>query len=364
MKQFFFNLFQRILRVMHLDTKSGEDQAALVEKDEEHYARLGWLILLVGLGGFLIWATFAPLDKGVSASGVVITDGQRKVIQPIANGVIEEILVKDGDQVKAGQVLIKMNDLQASAQADGTRDQMQGVQGQIHGLEISIASQKDQLKNLTLQSADLKTLANEGYIPRSRYLEVERMKQQVTGQLAENEGNLLRQRNLLSELEKKLPAFQFDLDHATIKSPVDGQIIGLSVFTKGQVVQSGTKLMEVVPDDRPLIVEARVPVVLIDKVHMDLPVQMIFSALNQRTTPRIPGRVTMISSDRTTDERSGEPYYKMHAQVTESGMKLLKENTVRAGMPVEVFVVTGERSLMNYMLRPIFDRAKTSLIEE
>ena len=122
--------------------------------------------------------------------------------------------------------------------------------------------------------------------------------------------------------------------------------------------------MEVVPDDRPLIVEARVPVVLIDKVHMDLPVQMIFSALNQRTTPRIPGRVTMISSDRTTDERSGEPYYKMHAQVTESGMKLLKENTVRAGMPVEVFVVTGERSLMNYMLRPIFDRAKTSLIEE
>ena len=364
MKNFFLNLFHSTLRILHLDTKPAEDTPLPDEKDEEHYARLGWLILLIGFGGFLVWATFAPLDKGVSATGVVITDGQRKVVQPIANGVIEEILVKDGDQVKSGQVLIRMNDLQAVAQAEGTRDQMHGVEGQVRGLELSIASQKDQLSYLKAQSADLKTLSNEGYIPRSRYLEVERSRQQVMGQLAENEGNLLRQRNLLAELEKKLPAFQFDLDNATIKSPVDGQVINLSVFTKGQVVQAGSKLMEVVPDDRPLIVEARVPVVLIDKVHLGLPVQMIFSALNQRTTPRIPGQVTMISSDRTADERTGEPYYKMHAQVTEAGMKLLKENIVRAGMPVEVFVVTGERSMMNYLMRPIFDRAKSSLVEE
>lgn len=356
--------FDYVLRKLQLHPGSAEDAPKSSEKDEEHYARIGWLFLLIGFGGFLLWATFAPLDKGVSATGVVITDGQRKVVQPIANGVVDEILVKDGDQVKASQVLIRMNDLQAVAQADGTRDQMQGIQAQIHGLELSISSQKEQLKYLKLQSEDLKTLAGEGYIPRSRYLEVERTKQQVAGQLAENEGNLVRQRNQLSELEKKLPAFQFDLDNTTIKSPVDGQIINLSVFTKGQVVQAGAKLMEVVPDDRPLIVEARVPVVLIDKVHINLPIQMIFSALNQRTTPRIPGRVTMISSDRTADERTGEPYYKMQAQVTEAGMKLLKENTVRAGMPVEVFVVTGERSLMNYLLRPIFDRAKGSLIEE
>ena len=364
MKTFLLNLFYSILRVLHLDTKPAEDAPSPDAKDEEHYARLGWLILLIGFGGFLLWATFAPLDKGVSASGVVITDGQRKVVQPIANGVIDEILVKDGDHVKTGQVLIRMNDLQAVAQADGTRDQMQGVEGQIRGLELSVASQKEQLNYLKAQSADLKTLSNEGYIPRNRYLDVERTKQQVIGQLSENEGNLLRLRKQLAELEKKLPAFQFDLDNATIKSPVDGQIINLTVFTRGQVVQSGTKLMEVVPDDRPLIVEARVPVVLIDKVHLGLPVQMIFSALNQRVTPRIPGKVTMISSDRTTDERTGEPYYKMQAQVTEAGMKLLKENIVRAGMPVEVFVVTGERSLMNYLLRPIFDRAKGSLIEE
>jgi len=364
MKTFFSKLFHSTLRLLHLDTKSEEDLSASSEKDEEHYARLGWLILWFGFGGFLLWATFAPLDKGVSAAGVVITDGQRKVVQPISNGVIDEILVKDGEQVKAGQVLIRLNDLQAVAQAEGTRDQMQGVQGQIRGLELSIASQKEQLNHIKSQSTDLKTLSNEGYIPRSRYLEIERTKQQVTGQLAENEGNLLRQRNLLAELEKKLPAFQFDLANATIKAPVDGQIINLTVFTKGQVVQAGSKLMEVVPDDRPLIVEARVPVVLIDKVHIALPVQMVFSALNQRVTPRIPGVVTMISSDRTTDERTGEPYYKMQAQVTQFGMKLLQENTVRAGMPVEVFVVTGERSLMNYLMRPLLDSAKGSLVEE
>ena len=364
MKNLVLRIVEFVRKKLQLDKRPEEVLSELSEKDEEHYARIGWLILLFGFGGFMLWAIFAPLDKGVSAQGVVITDGQRKVVQPTVNGVIEEILVRDGDQVKAGQLLVRMNDLQAAAQAEGTREAMEGVEGQIHGLEISIASQKEQLQYLRAQSSDLKTLASEGYVPRNRYLEVERTKAQVASQLAENEGNLLRQRHQLGELQKKLPAFQFDLDNATIESPVDGQIINLAVFTKGQVVQAGTKLMEVVPDDRPLIVEARVPVILIDKVHVGLPVEMLFSAFNQRTTPRIPGVVTVISSDRTTDERTGEPYYKMQAQVTESGMKLLREHMIRAGMPVEVFVITGERSFMNYLLRPFFDRARSALGEE
>jgi protease secretion system membrane fusion protein len=122
--------------------------------------------------------------------------------------------------------------------------------------------------------------------------------------------------------------------------------------------------MEIVPTDRPLIVEAKLPVNLIDKVHPGLPVQMIFAALNQRITPSIPGVVTIISSDRTTDERTGEVFYKMQAQVADKGILALKDSQVRAGMPVEIFVVTGERTLMNYLLRPFFDRMRTSLGEE
>ena len=113
-----------------------------------------------------------------------------------------------------------------------------------------------------------------------------------------------------------------------------------------------------------VVLIARVPVILIDKVHVGLPVEMIFSAFNQRTTPRIPGVVTVVSADRTTDERTGEIYYKIQARVTEKGLKLLQDHQIRPGMPVEVFVITGERTMMNYLLRPFIDRVRTSLGEE
>lgn len=344
------------------EIQSGTD--GYVEKDADQYARLGWFVLLIGFGGFMLWAMFAPLDKGVSAPGTVITDGQRKVIQPAVNGVIEEILVKDGDQVKAGQLLVRMNDLQVSAQAEGTREAIMGVQGQITGLELSVLSQQDQLKSLKEQLVSLRELAKEGYVARNRVLELERTYAQINGAMAENQGNLQRYRHQLGELQKKLPAFQFDLENATIESPVDGSVINLSVFTKGQVVQAGSKLMEISPVNQQLVVEGRVPVMLIDKVHVGLPVEMIFSAFNQRTTPRIPGEVTVVSADRTTEERTGEMYYKIQAKVTDKGMAMLQEHQVRPGMPVEIFVITGERTMMNYLLRPFLDRARTSFGEE
>lgn len=333
-------------------------------RDETHYARLGWIVLLVGFGGFMLWAMFAPLDKGVSAQGTVITDGQRKVIQPAVSGVIEEILVKDGDHIKAGQLLVRMNDLQVSAQAEGTRESMAGLKAQIAGLELSIGSQQAQLTFLKEQLGSMRELAKEGYVARNRVLELERTYAQTSGALAENQGNLERARHQLGELQKKLPAYEFDLANATIESPVDGSVVNLAVFTKGQVVQAGTKLMEISPVNLDLVVEAKVPVMMIDKVHVGLPVEMIFSAFNQRVTPRIPGEVSVVSADRTTDERTGEPYYKIQARVSESGVKLLKEYQVRPGMPVDVFVITGERTMMNYLLRPLLDRMRTSLGEE
>lgn len=340
------------------------DKDGYETKDETHYARLGWIVLVIGFGGFMIWALFAPLDKGVSAQGIVITDGQRKVIQPAVSGVIDEILVKDGDKVTAGQLLVRLNDLQVNAQAEGTRETIAGLQGQIAGLEASVASQQAQLTFLKEQLASMRQLSKEGYVARNRVLDLERTYAQVSGSLAENQGNLERYRRQLNEQQKKLPAYEFDLENATIESPVDGSVVNLQVFTKGQVVQIGSKLMEISPANQDLVVEARVPVVLIDKVHVGLPVEMIFAAFNQRTTPRIPGEVSVVSADRTSDERTGETYYKIQARVTEKGMKLLKEHQVRPGMPVEVFVITGERTMMNYLLRPLLDRARTSLGEE
>jgi len=341
------------------------DRSAVQEEyDEKNYARLGWIVLIVGFGGFMAWAMLAPLDKGVPASGNVIADGQRKTIQSPFSGVVDEILVKDGESVTAGQVLIKYNNLQATAQANGARQAVLGLKAQVRGVEDSIANKQQQLVAMKEQLENVEVLAKEGYVARNRVLEVQRTYFQLNGSIAEDQGNLARYRTQLAEQESRLAAFEFDLRNTEVKSPVNGSVLNLDVFTKGAVTQMGMKLMEVEPTNAALVVEAQVPVHLIDKVYVDLPVELLFSAFNQRSTPNIPGKVIVVSSNRSQDPRTGEPFFKIQVEVTEEGKRKLRDNKVRPGMPVEVFIITGERTMMSYLIKPITDRIKTSLHEE
>jgi protease secretion system membrane fusion protein len=147
---------------------------------------------------------------------------------------------------------------------------------------------------------------------------------------------------------------------------VDGVVVGSNVFTRGGIVAAGARMMEIVPTADALVVEGQLPVNLIDKVHPGLKVELIFSAFNANKTPHIPGEVIQVAADRTVDERSGAPYYKVRARVSAEGSKLIQKQKldIVSGMPVEMFVKTGERSMMSYLLKPVFDRAKTSLTEE
>lgn len=306
------------------------------DRDEVHYARVGMLIVAVGFGGFMLWAGLAPLDKGVPAAGVVITDGHRQTIQTAQSGIVKEILVKDGDQVVAGQVLARMNATQQTAQNTALRE--------------SIASKQRQLALIKEQLAGYRELAKDGYMSRNKLIDAERNYSQVSSALAEEQA--------------KLPASEFDLSNAELKAPVAGTVANLEVYHPGAVIQAGTKVMEVVPQNMPLIVEAHLPTNMIDKVYKDLPVEITFPAFNQRTTPTIPGRITMVAANTTQDPKSGQSYYKIQAEVTPDGKKLLASNQVRPGMPTEVFVVTGERTLLSYLFKPVVDRAHSALREE
>lgn len=307
-----------------------------LERDENHYIRLGWFACIVGFGGFMVWATFAPLDKGIPAPGTVITSNQRQVIQTPVAGVIEAILVKDGDIVKTGQVLLKLNKLQTLAQATSAKE--------------SIASKQKQAQLMKEQLAGMRDLASEGYVAKNRLLELERTYAQLVESLAQD--------------QSKSAAYQFDLDNTDIKSPVDGTIQNLEVFTTGAVASVGTKLLEVEPTNQPLMIEAKVPTFLIDKVKVNLPVEILFPAFNQRTTPNIPGKVLVVPNNSSIDPKTGETFYKIQVKVTTQGEKLLQQNQIKPGMPAEVFIVTGERSLMSYLFKPVLDRAHSSLREE
>lgn len=335
-----------------------------VERTVHFYTKIGWRVLVWGFGGLILLSTIAPLDRGVTASGWVIAEGQRKVVQATSAGIIDEILVTEGQPVKAGQVLVKLNQVNASASFGMTEQNVLGLEQQIVSLEAASEQKRLQLQALTKQLSNVQSLAKEGYVPRNRALELEQQQNFLRAQIAADQATLAGlNRELGVQKERLAPASQ-DLANTELRSPVDGSVVNLQVFTRGGVLAIGSRVLEVVPTDQPLVVEAQVPVHLIDKVHKDLPVEMMFTALNQNRTPHIPGVVTVVGDDRIVDERTGMPYFKLLAEATPEGKKLLGDNKVRPGMPVEVFVKTGERSLMSYLLKPLLDRMHSSLREE
>ncbi len=430
-----------------------------VNTDASAYSRLGWIIVIVGVLGFFLWGFFAPLDKGVPMSGSVAKESNRKAVQHQVGGTVEDILVKEGDLVRAGQVLVRMNGIQANSQFEISRVQyfsaratearliaerdgknsvnfpatletarndprvaeniglqtqlfmsrrialqsevgaidesIAGLKMQLVGTEASRDSKKEQLEILKEQLANLRDLAKEGFVARSKLLDLERTFSQTNGALAEDIGNIGRARRQIAELgmkrvqrqqefqrevrgqladvqreaealKSRMAAENFLLTNVDVKSPADGVVMGMNIFTKGGVVPPGFKLMDIVPTGDALVVEGQLPINLVDKVHPGLPVDLIFSAFNVNSTPHIPGTVTIVSADRLIDEKSGAPYYKVSARVSPEGIKLIAHHKleIRPGMPVELFVKTGERTMMNYLFKPLIDRAKTSMTEE
>ena len=369
--------------------------------DEKMHARMGWWIVIVGVGGFLLWASFAPLDKGVPLSGTVAVASSRQVIQHPTGGIIEEILVKEGNTVKAGQILITMNATQAKALAEISRVQYFNARA----MEARLTAERDgagsitfppeledakndprvvaninlqrqlfnsrrnaiqgELKILKQQLDALRDLAEEGYVAHNRMLDQERLYFQLRQTYQKEVGTQLAEAQKEAEaLRTRLVSQDFDLANVEVRAPVDGTVVGLSVFTRGGVIGPGSKLLEIVPSEDTLVVEGQVPVHLIDKVHPELKVELIFSAFNQNLTPHIPGIVTHVSADRLVDEVSKMPYYQVKAKVAPEGMKMIANLQVRPGMPVELLVKTGERTMMNYLLKPILDHIKMSMTEE
>lgn len=430
-----------------------------VNTDAGTYTRVGWIVVIVGFLGFLVWALLAPLDKGVPLSGTVATESNRKNIQHLGGGIVEDILVKDGDVVKAGQVLVRINPTIARAAVEATRAQyfsamatetrlsaerdgrnqlvfpeevlaaknnvdavgnialqrqlfssrqaslrnellgidenIAGLKSQLQGLQESRDSKKVQANIVKEQLEDMRQLAKDGYIARSRLQDMERTYAQLQGNISEDIGNIGRSqrqvseftlrrsqrtddyqkevRSQLSEVQKeramlanRMVAQDFELAHTEVRAPVDGIVVATAIYTKGGVVAPGFRMMDIVPSADALVVEGQLPVNLIDKVQVGLPVEFIFSAFNANKTPHIPGIVTQVSADRSIDEHTGMPYYKVKARVSADGAKLIARNKldIQSGMPVELFVKTGERTMMNYLMKPIFDRAKTALSED
>jgi protease secretion system membrane fusion protein len=168
-----------------------------------------------------------------------------------------------------------------------------------------------------------------------------------------------------SSLRERLTAATDELQRIEIQAPVDGMVVGLRAHTLGGVIAPGAPVMDIAPLNEPLIIEARVAPHLVDRVHTDLTATVMFPAFNTSTTPTVEGRVRTISADLVPDpDTELPPAYLAQVEVTPESLKKLGNKQIRTGMPAEVIITTGERTLLGYLLKPLSNRFALSFKEE
>lgn len=424
--------------------------------DPGRIARFGILFLIVGLGGFLLWATLAPLDEGVPATGAVTVYSQRKPIQHPSGGVISKVHVKEAQVVQADQLLIELDATQIQANVDALQKQyyaliaqearmnaeranlpavifpaqllkakdngfaseftalqaqifrsrraafesemaslaegIAGLESQERGLRAQLGGRTAQLDLVNRQLVDTRSLAGEGYVPRNKLYEEERQSLDLTSQVSDLQANLARvasglgelksrreqrrqeylrdtemqladTRNQLATVTEKLRAAEVDLDRTRIRAPVAGTVVGLQIQSVGGVIAPGMRIMDIVPQDETLILEVQVPTHLVDRVQAGMPADLRFQTFQDLPNLVLEGKVLSISADRITDPNTHVAYYLCRIEVLPEGLRKLGNRNLQAGMPVDAMIKTGERSLLQYLLRPLIRRVSQSLTE-
>ena len=172
----------------------------------------------------------------------------------------------------------------------------------------------------------------------------------------------------LSDILPKLIAAREQLQHAKLRAPASGQVVGLSVFTVGGVVGPGQTLMEIVPDNRNLVIQAQVSPGDADDVYQGQPAQVRFLSVHDRTLPLLSGKVRTISADRLKDEKSGLSFFVAEVEIAPSELNKVRDalgrGQLRPGLPVEVVLTSRKRTALDYLLEPLTAHFWSSLREQ
>jgi HlyD family secretion protein len=182
--------------------------------------------------------------------------------------------------------------------------------------------------------------------------EIERL---TTSRVEDAVGELNKERANIADIEEQSRAARNVLDRTVIRAPADGIIVRSAHNSVSSVVRAGEPVMELLPTSDQLIIEARVSPRDIDSLKVGQTARLHFSALNARTTPQVPGTVTYISADRLMDQASNQPYYTARLKITDDLPPEVAQSQIYPGMPVEAFIATGDRTFVEYLVRPLLD---------
>jgi len=267
---------------------------------------------------------------------------------------------------------------QINNQIAGILAQETAVRAQIALIKTELATQRELLAQQLVQATKVSAIEQDLAQIEGRAGELTAELAEARGRIAEIEieisGLASQQREAAetelrdivareAELAEQRRALADRIDQLDIRAPVAGLVLGLAVTTPQSVIRPADPLLYIVPQDRPLLVAARVPVTHVDEVRPGQEVRLVFSSLPARTTPEIVGTVTLVSADALIDDRTGAAYYRAEITIDVDALNALGEVSIVPGMPVDAFLRTADQTPLAYLLKPFTDYFRTALRE-
>lgn len=409
---------------------------------------IGVITLVILVGGFGTWSVMAQIAGAVITTGQIEVDRNRQIVQHPDGGVVDEILVDEGDTVAVGDLLIRLDAtvlqselsvvegqlfeiLARGARLEAERDDLTNltfdpilltsentdvvdlIAGQNRLFQARLETNDRSSEQLTQQRAqiasqlvgiqsqqtalgtqrsliareliDQQSLLDRGLAQASRVLALQREEASLLGRVGELTAQAAQAAERMTEIEiqvlglsstrreeaiTQLRDLQYNelelserhrtltrqLDRLDIRAPVSGIVYGLQIFAPQSVILPADPVLFLIPQDRPLVIATQVQVTDVDQIFLGQEVTLRLSAFDQRRTPELKGKVTLVSADAFQDENSGLSYYRAEVQLNEGEIdRLPTDMTLIPGMPVEAFVRTADRSPMGYLLKPLAD---------
>ncbi len=426
-------------------------------QDAAHVIRAGLIVIALAFvvaGG---WMALAPIAGAIIAPGAVKVDMNRKTVQHQEGGIVKEVLVRDGEQVRQGQTLIVLDDVRVDAAYDSLKTQydselarntrlatdrmlgqalvfpdglaeraarepkvaevlqreealfkarrqtlheqarlleQQGRQAEeeASALRRQIAAQSRALDLQREELAANRRLMDQGFVGAMRVKTVDRAAADYESRLGEQQAELAKARQRASELALRVKTLEnqfmqaaadelkessnklFDLEERLrpskdaaerqrIVAPIAGEIVDLKVTSAGAVIGPRDALLDIVPRDGKLIMEGRIRTEDINHVRVGSEADVRLAAFKTRTTPVVGGKVVYVSADRLVDRAGNPPYYTVHVDVPARALQEAGDLKLQAGMPVEIFIKTAERTTLEYLLDPVTAYVRRALRE-
>jgi len=271
-------------------------------------------------------------------------------------------------------------------------NQMEQLTDQITGLGAQARAKTSQIELITEELSALRELFEKGLATKARLLALERESERLNGERGEHLAEIARVKTAISErrlqkeqllserrqeitdelktvqselfdLRERLAAADNVLSRIEIRSPVAGTVVGMTVHTVGGVVSPGQVILDLVPSDDLLVIEARINPLDVDEVTPGQPARVRLSAFQQRNIPELNGAVKTLSADILQDERSGESFYTARIEVPAEEVARLDGKELTPGMPVEAYITTGERTALAYLTQPLADAVRRAWLE-